>query len=236
MSTDRKAWHWCVVSGIAVLVVSQVMGRVFPNEGAGYAQGYGPPVLAFEFATTSDDLIKVFGTEDDPARNVRIGAMDDGNRWDYAFMVAYGAFLWTFFRAIREASGRRMWLLFGWLGIIASVFDGIENAILLGLTADLAAASHLDWLSYPVWTKFLLLMLNSLAAGSYLVTRRHWLWTTFGLLTICGGPTVLPARWSPADHAHLITPGIAVAWVSQLVYGVSRRIWTKDSHAETTEA
>ncbi|MCA9075003.1 MAG: hypothetical protein KDA93_08225 [Planctomycetaceae bacterium] len=229
MGNVRRAWLWCLACGIAVLIVSQVMGHVFPTEGAGYSPGYGPPVLAFEFATTADDLAKVFGTEDDPARDARVTAMDHGNWWDYAFMLAYGLYLWTFFRAVRLTSGRRAWLLFGWFGILAAVCDGIENAILLGLTADLATAPHLDWLPYPVWTKFFLLMLTSLAAGYYLVTHRHWFWTTLGLLTICGSLTVLLARWSPADLAHLITPGITIAWVSQLAYAIYRSLQAERS-------
>ncbi len=224
MTSIRKSWMVCVGCGLLVTVIAQVMGPMFPTEGAGYSPGYGAPVFAFEMATSAEDLAKVFGTRDDPARERRILDMDRGNRWDFAFMFVYGAYLWTFFRAVRWESGRRAWWLFAWLGVLAALSDAVENVLLLDLTADLEAARHVEWVAYPVWTKFLLLMATSVAAGWYLVSRRSWVWSSLGLLTLCGGFVVLVARWSPSEYGRLLVNGLTISWVIQLVYAIVRTI------------
>lgn|GEM_PF-5243675 len=80
----------------------------FSSERAGYKPGYGEPVFASEMAQTADDLQKVFGSSDDAQRASRIVAMDEGNRWDFAFMAAYGVWLTAFFLACWRATCRRV--------------------------------------------------------------------------------------------------------------------------------
>jgi len=227
----RSRWLICVAAGLVVLGVVAVMGPMFPTEGAGYEPGFGVPVIAFEMARSPEDLVKVFGSVDDPERAGRIAAMDQGNRWDYAFMVVYGVFIWSFFDAVRRETGQEFWLIFAVLGVLASVTDAIENVILLDLTSDLEAARNVQWLAYPVWTKFLSLMIAGLGAGASLIARRHWFWSFLGVIMICGALTVSAGFVSPETYAWMMGNGMTIVWLSQLAFAAVRSWSTPTSES-----
>ncbi len=222
--SSRSPWLECCAFGVLVLVLAVVMSDKFPATSANAEDGYGTPVIAFEMATSKADLIRVFGAEDDPARPGRISDMDRGNRWDYPFLAAYGAFLGWFFVAASRDCGHRGWLVFGALGLFAALADAVENVILLSLTADLEVARHLDLLRYPVWTKFFSLMLAGIGGGVFLVTLSKTVWRILGVLTIVGASTVAVAFASPSNYAGFMGSGIGLAWAIQLVYSSARVI------------
>ncbi|MEN8722342.1 MAG: hypothetical protein ABF335_05585 [Alphaproteobacteria bacterium] len=222
---EQTAWRACVIGALAVIVIGLITMGQFPTDGAGYDPGLGAPIYAFEMARTQADLIAVFGAIDDPARAGRIAAMDAGNLWDYPFMLAYGLFIALFFVAGAKQSGRKVWLLFGALGVIAAVSDGIENKILLGLTADLENAPYLDLLAYPVWIKFWCLMGAGIGAGLFMMAENDsWLWKLLGAIVALAALGVLAGFWSPTHYAVLMGNGLTICWVLQLVYA-ARRSW-----------
>ena len=220
---DPPRWGLVVACGAAVAALSVVMFPLFPSEGAGYPKGLGSPVFAFEMARSAADLTLIFGDPSDPARAARIAAMDRGNLADYAFLVAYGAFIFTFFTAVRRATGRAGWAAFAALGIVAAASDAVENLILLGLTSDLAGAPLIGWLPLPVWAKFFSLMAAGLGLSVFLVTRKDNLWALLGMLALVGSLVVPLAFVSPLDYATYVGRGITVVWLTQLAYAA--RAW-----------
>ena len=219
MIKERSAWRICCGCGLAV---AGIMGTKFPKDGAGYPKGPGDPVPAFEMAASADDLTLVFGPFDDRRHAGRIAQMDEGNHWDYAFMLVYAAYLWTFYTAVRRETGRRARLLLGGLAIAAALSDVIENGILLRLTEDLAGAPDVESLAYPVWFKFLSLMICGLGTGFFLLTRSQLLWRLAGVAVIAGSLAVAAAFVAPESHGQLLGKGLAIVWILQLVYAIVR--------------
>jgi len=217
-----SAWRLCVVAGFIVLALSLYILPKFPADGAGFAAGYGSPVIAFEMARSVADLQAVFGMPDDPDRPRRIAMMDDGNIWDYPFMVAYGAFIFLFLRAAARAGGRSLWLLFALLGLIATGADAVENMILLGLTQDLEAARDIGWLAIPVWLKFFSIMISGAAAGIVIATQGRHFWRVLGGIATLSALTVMVSFADPAAYGALLTLGITVCWVIMLAFAISR--------------
>ncbi len=200
------------------------MMPIFPAEGAGYASGYGQPVFAFEMATSTAGLQKVFGDLDDPERPGRIAAMDRGNRWDYLFMFVYGGFVCTYFVAVARQTDRKLWWLIASLGIFAAFSDGVENAILLGITPNIEAVTNLSLLAYPVWIKFLSLMVAGIAAGVHLCVQPQTVWKVLGIVAAVGVLPVLAAFYAPDRFGYLVGNGITITWVIQLFYAITQSI------------
>ena len=218
MASVRAGWMLCLAFAIGVIAVAGIMMPMFPKTGGAYPPGIGEPVFAFEMVKTADDLIGVFGPNDDPERPARITAMDLGNRWDYAFMLVYGGYVCTFFLAARRASGNAIWLLPAALGVVAPLSDAIENAILLGLTADPVAAPNVQYLSYFVWCKFICLMLCGIAAGWYVIGTGSIGWRIAGNLMVAGSLTVAAAFVATESWGWTIGQGLGVVWIVQLVF------------------
>ncbi|MEO0961362.1 MAG: hypothetical protein AAFY01_02955 [Pseudomonadota bacterium] len=218
----KSAWFLTVVAGLAVLLIAIFLMPKFPTDSAGIEPGYGSPVIAFEMARSVADLHAVFGTPDDPERARRIAMMDDGNIWDFPFMIAYGLFIALFLRAAGKASGNSIWYLLAMLGIIAAAADAIENNILLGLTADIEGAPDIGLLAYPVWTKFLSIMITGAAAGVAIATQGRHFWRILGVVATASALLVLPGFYDPATYGTLLTLGITICWVIMLIFAITR--------------
>ena len=216
--SPQIAWKRCLVFALLVIAVAAIMMPIFPKEGAGYPPGLGQPVFAFEMAESAEDLTLVFGAPDDAQRSARIEAMDCGNRWDYAFLFAYGGYQWAFLVAVAAASRQQIWKWLAWFGIVAGVCDAVENAILLNMTAHLETSPYIDWLRWPVWTKFLSMMVCAAATGIFLLTRPSTGWKLAGIAALGGSFTVGAAFVSPVDWGWAIGNGLAVVWLLQLVF------------------
>ncbi len=215
--TEKNMWTACMLAGLSVLVLTGIIFPMFPQEMA-IPNGIDSPVIAFEFARTQADLIAVFGEMDDPLRLERILAMDQGNRMDFAYMAAYSAFNALFFLNAYRKNGRRIWLLFAAIGLLAGVSDAIENTILFHITADLSAADGLAWLAYPVHLKFLSLYVCAFGVGYYLQASDRRAARLFGLLLKLLAPiAVILLAVGLASAATIL---ITLAWLSQLVISV----------------
>lgn len=224
MQKQTNWWAVCLVLGLGVIGLSVLMGGMFPQDGAGYAAGYGAPVIAFEMARSVADLQAIFGQVDDEARAARISGMDLGNRWDFLFMAVYGLFISTFFLAAHRVSGRKLWFGFAFFGVLAALSDAYENSILLGLTLDLEAAKNLDLLIYPVWAKFLSIMIGSMGVGLYLLGQGSVVWKTVGaVVTVLAATTVLSLAL-PAQYGVLIPLGAGIPWLVQLIFAGVRTV------------
>ncbi|CDO58451.1 hypothetical protein BN1012_Phect237 [Candidatus Phaeomarinobacter ectocarpi] len=222
MENVKRHWLQCVVTGLAVLLISLYLMPKFPTDSAGIEPGYGSPVIAFEMARSVADLHAVFGTPDDPERDRRIAMMDDGNIWDFPFMIAYGLFIALFLRAAGTASGNSIWYLLAMLGIIAGAADAIENNILLGLTADIEGAPDIGLLAYPVWTKFLSIMITGVAAGVVIATQGRHFWRILGVVAAASALLTLPAFYDPSTYGALLTLGVTICWVIMLIFAITR--------------
>ncbi|MGD1934652.1 MAG: hypothetical protein ACFB0Z_09140 [Candidatus Phaeomarinobacter sp.] len=222
MDNLKRSWLECVLAGLAVLIIAIFLMPKFPTDSAGIEPGYGSPVIAFEMARSVADLHAVFGTPDDPERARRIAMMDDGNIWDFPFMIAYGLFIALFLRAAGKASGNSLWYLLAMLGIIAGAADAIENNILLGLTADLEAAKDIGLLAYPVWIKFFSIMTTGVAGGIVIATQGRHFWRILGVVAAASALLVLVGFYDPATYGTLLTLGVTICWVIMLIFAITR--------------
>lgn len=212
------AWRLCAVLGLGVAVLSIILLPMFPSSSAEDLSGYGGPVFAFEAAKTPADLIAVFGPADDPERAVRIAQMDKGNLWDFPFMALYSLFTAAFFAGAFLQSRKRVWIAFAAIGLLSGIMDAWENVILLGITADLAAAPHLATLAIPVWSKFFAIMFGILGAGAHLVKQPTIIWKILGGICIIGALTIPIAYADPASYGWLIKQGVAAGWIIMSLY------------------
>ena len=222
----KNLWIATVLTGVSVLILTGVIFPLFPQEMA-IPNGIDSPVIAFEFARTQADLIAVFGEAGDPLRQIRVSAMEHGNRVDFAYMAAYSAFIALFFLSVHRKSQRRIWLLFAIIGLMAGIADSIENMILFQVTADLNIAEGLMWLAYPVHLKFLSLYICAFGVGYYLYGSKKKTVRLFGLLLQLLAPiAVILLALGLASAATLV---ITLAWLSQLVIAILeyRRIPTQ---------
>lgn len=221
----RKYWWTAtLVAGLATTLVAAGIMSLFPTSSAGDTSGYGSPVIAFEFARTPVDLLAVFGPESDPQRAERILSMDLGNRWDYLFLVTYGAFMALFCWSAFKDTRRSAWLIPAALGVLSAVMDAVENTILLEITKDLHSAPWLDVLPIPVHAKFMSIASSSMAGALYIASKHGVAWRLLAVLAIAAGIGVLVALTSPPRLGWLLTSAVAVGWTIQLLYAGFRAL------------
>jgi hypothetical protein len=172
--------------GLAVIVMSLVNMRLFPQNAPGQIDGIASPIVAFEFAETPADIEALFGPAGSSARQAMVQAMDRGNRADYLYMLLYSAFLFSFAWIAFRQTGQK-WLTAGMvLAALALVGDGLENVQLLQITAVLdsgefgAALTRLHWFTWLKW--------GSLALYFVLMAGYFWGNGRFGkLIAVVGG-------------------------------------------------
>jgi hypothetical protein len=127
-----------ITAGIATLLLLWAMA---PMEDR--MQANGPGMVPFELSggqERADEILAEWGEDGRDAAREQL--------WiDYAFMLAYGAFLALAAAAVRDLCGRRGLSRLAragnvaiWLGPLAAIFDALENACLL-LTVDGAPAA-----------------------------------------------------------------------------------------------
>lgn len=228
----KITWMACVIAGLVVLAFSPFVMSKFPDGGGPYPPGFGAPVFAFEMARTPNDLIAIFGASDDPDRARRIREMNEGNLWDYPYMLAYGAFLLLFFVSLELETGDRLWRTFAAVGAAAAFADALENVILLSVTSEIEKAAGLQFLPYAVWTKFFGIMLCGLAGATFLFGRKQTIWKLAGALAIMSSSTIVLAFCDAARFGWLLSSGIGVAWIVMLTFAGARRL-TPRCHRRT---
>jgi len=221
MIVQRKLWVLVTCLGLLSTILAAVIFPLFPDGGHAISDGYGGTVYAFEMARTSADLTAVFGPETDLLRASRIAAMNKGNLWDYAFMPAYAGFMGTFLWGAYRETDQKAWLIFGIIGLLSGVFDAIENAILLGITADLKAAPLLTLLAFPVWAKFFSIAIAVASAGLF-IAQQNGLFRIAGLLTTFAMLAVLAAFYDASKFGSVSAQAIAFGWAVMLIYALNR--------------
>ena len=221
MNKTRKLWVTVTILGLLTAALAGLIFPYFPENGYAISAGYGGAVYAFEMARVPADLIAVFGPKTDPEHAARIAAMDKGNLWDYAFMPAYALFMTTFLWAAYQETGRKVWTFFAGIGLLSGFADAIENAILLGITANFETAPFLSLLAFPVWIKFFSITLAVAAAGIFIFQQKH-VFKIAGLLTALSMIAVFMAFYDASRFGALSGQAIGIAWGIMLIYAASK--------------
>lgn len=187
------------------------------------------PVLLLEFASKPEHLVHIFGELGEPQRDARIAGMNIGNALDYPFMLAYGLFILSFFAVIARKLQGRIWLVFGWLGMIAAVSDAIENALLFSMVDDMAnPLNEMAILPYPVWIKFGLLAFTCGGAAWAFIKLKRWI---LALACLPAPLAFFPGLFDPYGTGPVATALIGLGWIAMASYAV--REWIAQQRSST---
>lgn len=210
--------RWWLVTlgfGIATLLFGLHLTQVFPQSGHDIAPGYGPPVLAFEFAGNQSDLEAIFGFFTDPQQVARLAAMRAGNEQDYLYMMLYAGFLAGGCIALWRELRLRALLAAAVLPVAAALCDAWENWLLFEIQAAFTAGDYspaMASLPYPVAAKFLLLAATNVVIGAAATQLGRW-WALFGTLAILAAIPTVMALIAPAAFAWALVPSAAAGWL-----------------------
>lgn len=137
---------------LTTLIITICMLYVMPAK-ATLSDGFYTPIIAFEFAQNSNDLLFLSG---DGGASNRQG-MYSGLQWDMAFPFAYAGFLFVLLLAYNTRKPNIAWLgmLFSLLAIPADIHENLvllsildalaQQSTTLNLLADLHLATWLKW-------------------------------------------------------------------------------------------
>lgn len=217
MTHTRPLWITTTVFGLATALLAAIIFPMFPSDGANISDGYGGAVYAMEMARSPADLVAVFGDASDPQRAGRIAAMDRGNRWDYAFMPAYTGFMALFLWAAYRETGQKVYAAFAGIGALSGIADAVENVILLGLTKDLETAPMVEWLAFPVYTKFLAITVACIAATCFMAWRGKY-WTVAAVLPMMAFMSVILSMAAPHKVGFSMGLSIGLSWLAMLIF------------------
>lgn len=208
-------WYWALAFGIATLLFGLHLTQVFPQTGHDIAPGYGPPVLAFEFAGGQADLEAIFGFFTDPQQVTRLAAMRTGNERDYLYMLLYAGFLASGCIALWRELRLRPILAAAVLPVAAALCDAYENWLLFDIQAAFTAGDYspaMASLPYPVAAKFLALAATNVAIGGAAMQLGRW-WALFGTIAILAAIPTVMAIITPAAFAWALVPSAAGGWL-----------------------
>ena len=208
-------WYWVLAFGIATLLFGLHLTQVFPQTGHDIAPGYGPPVLAFEFAGGQADLEAIFGFFTDPQQVTRLAAMRMGNERDYLYMLLYAGFLASGCIALWRELRLRPILAAAVLPVAAALCDAYENWLLFDIQAAFTAGDYspaMAILPYPVAAKFLALAATNVAIGGAAMQLGRW-WALFGTIAILAAIPTVMAIITPAAFAWALVPSAAGGWL-----------------------
>lgn len=214
-SAPTRWWYTALAFGIAVTLFGIHLGQVFPQTGHDIAPGYGPPVLAFEFAGGQADLEAIFGFYTDPQQVPRLAAMRAGNEQDYLYMLLYAGFLASGCFALWRELRHRAILAAAVLPVAAALCDAYENWLLFDIQAAFTAGDYspaMASLPTPVAAKFLLLAATNVALGVAATQMGRW-WALFGTLAILAAIPTTMAIITPAAFAWALIPSAAGGWI-----------------------
>lgn len=214
-AAPTHAWIWTLAFGVATLLFGLYLTQVFPQTGHDIAPGYGPPVLAFEFAGGQADLEAIFGFYTDPQQVKRLAAMRTGNERDYLYMLLYAGFLAGGCFALWRELRLRALLAATALPIAAALCDAWENWLLLDIQAAFTLGDYspaMASLPWPVGGKFLLLAATNVVIGAAATLLGRW-WALFGTLAILAAIPAVMAIITPAAFAWALIPSAAAGWL-----------------------
>jgi hypothetical protein len=138
--------------GLVVVLVSLVLTGIFPKEALVMPEGFKTPILAFEFVKTNQEIINLFGTEDEVRADL-VQAFDLGNWVDFVYMVLYSAFLFRFAATAVTQSRRKLFYVGSLLAGVILLGDLLENIQLLQITAVIDSGNFNQQLALlPIFT------------------------------------------------------------------------------------
>lgn len=218
-AAPTRAWYGALAFGIATLLCGARLASVFPATGAGFADGYGTPVIAFEFARGQADLLAIFGPESDPMQVPRLAAMRAGNEGDYLFLLFYAGFVGCgLFALWRELRSRVLFAAVA-LPVAAALCDAWENALLFDIQAAFTLGDYspaMASLPGPVAAKFILLALANIAVGHGMMQlgRR---WQLPAALATAPVIAVAMALAAPPAFGWTLGAAIGAGWIGLLL-------------------
>lgn len=125
-----------VVLGVAVIIFSIVLMFVFPAEVPKMPDGFGVPIIAYEFLQTDQEVKAFFGPEGG-VRDKLVAAMNLGHTLDYCFLVLYGGFLAVWGTFCVRLTSNKLFYLVTFLAIVAAFGDVFENMQLVKIANTL---------------------------------------------------------------------------------------------------
>jgi hypothetical protein len=143
--------------GLAVMMMSILLLFIFPSKAPSLPEGFLTPIIAFEFIQTKAEVMEIFGGENITMRNEMVRAMDLGNRLDYVYMCLYSVFLMIVSVTCARLSKNKYYYAGAVLALVALAADALENAQLLGITANISTGnfdSQLRLLHLFTWIKW----------------------------------------------------------------------------------
>ncbi len=144
-------------AGLSVIILSAVLIAVNPVKEGRLPQGFYTPVVAFEFAETGVEVSDLFG---DAASGLQLeiaGKMKLGTIVDYAYILAYGFFLFYFSIICRGITGEKWFIISGVISLCVMAADFSENIQLLSIIEKLQSGEfekELILLNYYTWAKW----------------------------------------------------------------------------------
>lgn len=173
----QRPFKLSVIIGIPLIVIGMLVMVIGPSRSNELPGGFKSPVIAFEFATETEQVKYIFPEEDSSARNDIMRKMTNSTHLDFLFLILYGAFLFTFSITCVSLTGNRFYYLPALLSIIAPLFDVLENLQMLSIMERLGTdsiVSELRYLHIFTWVKwgtlaviFILLIPFYRAAGTF---------------------------------------------------------------------
>ncbi len=206
--------------GLLVIATSLVLLVILPSKGPSMAQGFVTPVIAFEFAQSTQDILGIFGETDSPERQARVRAMDLGNQLDYLYMVLYAGFLALFSLKCTSLTGKRIFQIPAGLAMVALVADALENIQLFGITARLETldfAPQLLALHWMTWAKWGSLALAFALLAPYFFKGEKYALTIGACGLVCLGLAIL-AFFAGAPFYEMLGAGTGVMFLLTIIY------------------
>ena len=218
----KKYWIICSTFGIAAALVSYFVIKLSPVDGGDFNSGYGNPLMAFMFANSPEDVALVFGDLKDPLGSARVDGMRKSLYLDFPYIAAYVSFFLLFFISASKQAGRRLWLIFGLIGVVAAIGDAIENVILIGILSDSGTAPLVTVLAFPVYIKFIGIAFANIGAGVFLFKQDSLIWKAFGVLSVFSGLAVIIGLIFPRQLVWTFVYSIAIGWIAMFIYSTTR--------------
>jgi hypothetical protein len=195
----KKPFTWAVAAGAVTLLLSIILILVLPSAAdvPAMPDGMVTPVVAFEFARSTQDLRMIFG--ENPAQRTALAArFDAGNILDYAYMITYSALMFFFAAGLRRRRPGLLTNMLPFLAVLVLCADAFENVQLLMITSRLDGdvSGLLLRLQIFTWLKW-----GGLALYFAMAARPLWLikGVAARMLAVCGMATLLLAA---AAFAH----------------------------------
>ena len=208
----KRLWWGCLAAGLATFALSFWFRTVRFPEACVSALGEMPPLLAFQFARSHEELLRVFGTADSQCRPVMVAALDRMDMVDlFLFIPAYGLFLLLFVHALAGRPLTHLARAAVAAVVIAVACDVAETVTQLRMTQDIDGVNDFWLLELASVGKFLMLGVSGMLAGLLAWRERH---------RIAGGAMVAGGGLALAMLALGLVPmiaiGLAIYWVAAL--------------------